>query len=139
MKLKVHLVFPGTCEEALNFYNEVLNGEIGFLFRKKEDKTWQAADVDKEKISHMVVKTPHFEIAGEDANHDDKVIIGNNNKLVIVFYDLKECERVFNAFALNGTVTMPFQKTFFCDGMGEVTDKHGIPWIIMMTDEGYEG
>ena len=139
MKLKVHLVFPGTCEEALNFYNEALNGEVSFLFRKKEDKTWQAADADKEKISHMVVKTPHFEIAGEDANHDDKVIIGNNNKLVIVFYDLQECERVFNAFAKNGIVTMPFQKTFFCDGMGEVTDKYGIPWIIMMTDEGYEG
>ncbi len=139
MKLKVHLVFPGTCEEALKFYNDTLKGEVDFIFRKKEDKTQQIAEVDKEKISHMIIKTPHFEIGGEDANKDQKVVVGNNNKLVIVFYDLPECKRVFDIFAKEGTVTMPFQKTFFCDGMGEVTDKYGISWLIMMTDEGYEG
>lgn len=137
MKLKVHLVFPGTCEEALNFYKETLKGEVGFLFRKKEDKGQTIADADRDKISHMVVKTPHFDLAGEDANHDQKVVEGNNNKLVLVFYDLEECTRVFNQFARIGTVTMPFQKMFFCEGMGEVTDKYGISWIIMMTDEGF--
>lgn len=137
MKLKVHLVFPGTCEEALNFYKDALGGEINFLFRKKEDRTMEIADRDKDKISHMVVKTPHFELAGEDADSDQKVILGNNNKLVLVFYNIEECRRVFETFGQGGTVTMPFQKTFFCDGMGELTDKYGISWIIMMTDENY--
>jgi len=139
IQLKVHLVFPGTCEEALNFYSETLKGKVDFLFRKKEDETLQVADADKEKISHMIVKTPYFEIGGEDANSGEKVIAGNNSKLIIVFYDLQECKDAFDSFAKNGTITMPFQKTFFCDGMGEVTDKYGISWIIMMTDEGYQG
>lgn len=137
MKLKVHLVFPGTCEEALIFYCKTLNGEIAFIFRKKEDKTMKIAEPDKEKISHMVVKTPHFDLAGEDADFGVEVKVGNNNKLVLVFYDLNECKRVFDMFAKNGTVTMPLEKTFFCDAMGEVTDNYGISWIIMMTDEGY--
>lgn len=137
MKLKVHLVFSGNCEEALTFYKDALNGNIDFLFRKKEDKTMEVADADKEKISHMVVKTPHFDLAGEDANHDQKVIVGNNNKLVLVFCDLAECRRVFALYAQSGTVTMPLEKTFFCDAMGEVTDKYGISWIIMMTDDNY--
>lgn len=137
MKLKVHLVFPGTCEEALTFYKNALKGEIDFLFRKKEDKTVEVADEDKEKISHMIIKTTHFELAGEDANHDQKVIAGNNNKLVLVFPNVEECRAVFNLFTQNGTVTVPFEKTFFCDGFGEVTDKFGISWLIMVTDEGY--
>ncbi len=95
MNLKVHLVFPGTCEEALNFYKEVLNGSLDFLFRKKEDETMQIAEVDKEKISHMVIKTPYFELAGEDANHDQKVVVGNNNKLVLVFPEIEECRKTF--------------------------------------------
>lgn len=137
MKLKVHLVFPGNCEEALTFYQTTLRGSIDFIFRKKEEKGIDVADADKDKISHMVVKTPHFELAGEDANHDQKVIAGNNNKLVLVFQDVEECRRVFDVFAENGTVTMPFEKTFFCDGLGEVTDKYGIMWLIMVTDENY--
>lgn len=138
MKLKVHLVFPGTCEEALNFYNKTLNGKIDFLFRKKEDKSIPCAEVDSEKISHMVVKTEFFELAGEDANEGDSVIAGNNNKLVLSFSNLEQCKNVYEALVNNnGTVTMPLQKMFFCEAMGEVTDKYGISWIIMMSDEGY--
>lgn len=137
MNLKVHLVFPGTCEEALNFYKETLNGKTTFLFRKKEDKSMEVADADKEKISHMVINTKHFELAGEDANKDSELIVGNNNKLVLSFHDLQECKRVFTAFANNGTVTMPLQKIFFTEAIGEVTDNYGISWIIMMSDEGY--
>lgn len=137
MKLKVHLVFPGNCEEALTFYKTTLNGEIDFIFRKDEEKGITIADADKGKISHMVVKTPHFELAGEDANHTEQVIAGNNNKLVLLFQGIDECRGVFDCFAQHGTVTMPLEKTFFCEGMGEVTDKYGISWIIMVTDENY--
>ncbi|NDV67430.1 VOC family protein [Dysgonomonas sp. 25] len=139
MKLKVHLVFPGTCEEASNFYCQTLKGEVGFLFRKEEEKIAGLAEEDKGKIGYIEIKTPHFVIAGEDANHNEKVTAGNNNKLVLSFDDLQECKRVFDAFAENGTITMPFVKTFFTEGIGEVTDKYGIPWIIMMSDDDYEG
>lgn len=139
MKLKVHLTFPGTCEEALNFYNNALDGEITFLFRKKEDTEQQFAGADKNKISHMIVTTPEFELSGEDLNSDQKAAAGNNTKLILSFYDIDKCRTVFDLFAKGATVTMPFQKTFFCDGMGELTDKYGISWIIMMNDDGYQG
>ncbi|MFT4071382.1 MAG: VOC family protein [Dysgonamonadaceae bacterium] len=139
MKLKVHLVFAGNCEEALTFYANTLDGSIDFIFRKKEGKNVEVADPEAEKISHMVIKTPDFEIAGEDADVNHKITVGDNNKLVLVFPEVEKCRLVFDKFAQNGTVTMPFEKTFFCEGMGEVTDKYGISWIIMVTDEGYEG
>lgn len=138
MNLKVHLVFDGDCEEAFSFYRETLGGEIVFIFRKKEEKGVDVPDVDKDKISHMILKTEFFELAGEDKNASQKMTKGNNNKLVLVFQDLDKCREVFDKFSANGWVTVPLEKTFFCDGLGEVTDKYGIPWLIMVTDEGYE-
>lgn len=143
MNLKVHLVFAGNCEEALSFYKDVLDGEVGFLFRKQDEAAKNpnisVAEADKTKISHMVVKTKYFDLAGNDTDSNQQVVIGNNNKLILVFHDLKKCRYTFDALAKEGTVTEPFAKNFFCEGFGEVTDKFGIPWIVMMSDEGYEG
>ncbi|WP_108821230.1 VOC family protein [Dysgonomonas sp. Marseille-P4361] len=143
MKLKVHLIFNGKCEEALLFYKDILEGEVSFLFRKRDEETQikelVIADIDREKISHMVIKTTFFELSGNDTNHEQQVTIGNNNKLILSFYDLDRCRKTFDALSIGGTITEPFEKKFFCEGFGELTDKFGIPWIIMMTDEEYEG
>lgn len=137
MKLKVHLVYPGTCEEAFNLYKEALNGEIVFTFRKKEDKTVKVAETDKKKISHMVLNTQHFELAGEDANSGEIVENGNNNKLVLSFYNPDDLHRVFNLLSKDGTIVSPLEKTFFTEAIGEIIDKYGIYWIIMMSDDNY--
>ncbi len=134
MDLKVHFVFPGNCEEALLFYSEVLNGKVDFLFRKGQDKSIQIPEADTEKISHMVVKTDWFELAGEDADSGKSVTMGHNIKLALKFKDIAECCRVYGCFSENGTVTMPLEKTFFTEAIGEVSDKYGIHWIIMMDD-----
>jgi PhnB protein len=41
-----------------------------------------------------------------------------------------EAERVFNALSRNGTVTMPFQETFWAKRFGMCTDRFGIPWMV---------
>ena len=42
----------------------------------------------------------------------------------------EEAERVFNALADNGSVTMPFQETFWARRFGMCTDRFGIPWMV---------
>ena len=44
--------------------------------------------------------------------------------------DIAEGERIFNALAENGNVTMPFQKTFWSPGFGMCVDRFGIPWMV---------
>jgi len=44
--------------------------------------------------------------------------------------DAAEGERVFNALAEGGKVTMPFQKTFWSSGFGSTVDRFGIPWMV---------
>lgn len=137
MDLNVHLVFDGNCEEAFNTYKRLFNGEIVFLFRKGEDKTVRFDEVEKNKISHIVMNTEKFSIQGEDADAGIPVSTGSS-KLVLVFKDLEELQNVFNVLSERGTIVAPLEKTFFSESMGEVIDKFGIRWLIMMTDEEYE-
>lgn len=136
-QVKAQLVFAGMCEEAFTTYAKVLKGEIAFLFRKKEDPTFQGNKEEGNQISHAILKTPFFELGGQDADHGESVETGNNNKLVLVFYNLDEIHKVFNSLAEGGKVVTPLEKTFFSEAIGEVVDKFGIRWLIMMTDEGY--
>ncbi|MDT4821181.1 hypothetical protein FQZ97_543450 [compost metagenome] len=41
-----------------------------------------------------------------------------------------EARRIFDAFADGGAVGMPFEKTFWVEGFGMVTDRFGTPWLI---------
>lgn len=137
MKLKVQLVFPGTCEEAFNTYKEALKGEIAFLFRKRDDDTLQVGEQEEEKISHMVLHTPHFDLGGQDAAVEETVTNGSNTKLVLTFTNLDELHRVFNLLSQDAEIVSPLEKTFFCEAFGELVDRFGIRWLIMMTDDDY--
>jgi len=44
--------------------------------------------------------------------------------------DAAEAQRIFNALAENGKVTMPFEKTFWSPGFGMCSDQFGIPWMV---------
>lgn len=138
VNLHVHLVFSGNCEEAFNTYKELLNGETVFLFRKGEEKTMQVTDEEKNKISHIVMNTAHFSLQGEDVEAGVPTSTGSS-KLVLEFRDLKQLEHVFRVLSEEGTVVSPLEKTFFSESIGEVVDKFGIRWLIMMTDENWEG
>jgi PhnB protein len=39
-------------------------------------------------------------------------------------------ERVFNALAAGGTVTMPIQETFWAHRFGMLVDRFGTPWMV---------
>jgi PhnB protein len=44
--------------------------------------------------------------------------------------DVAQSERIFNALAEGGSVTMPLQQTFWANRFGMVADRFGIPWLI---------
>jgi PhnB protein len=41
-----------------------------------------------------------------------------------------EAERLFNALAEGGQVTMPLSETFWAHKFGMLTDRFGTPWMI---------
>ena len=41
-----------------------------------------------------------------------------------------DAERIFNALAVDGSVQMPLQQTFFAIRFGMLIDRFGTPWMI---------
>jgi PhnB protein len=41
-----------------------------------------------------------------------------------------EGQRVFDAFAEGGKVSMPYGKTFWVEAFGMVSDRFGTPWLV---------
>lgn len=61
---------------------------------------------------------------------EQNFIVGTNVKVALLPDSKEEGERLFNALSEGGRVEMPFEKVFWGDYYGALTDKFGIQWMI---------
>jgi PhnB protein len=130
MQLSPYLHFNGNCAEAFAFYAKCLSGTIVFqqTFGESPAKD-QAPPGWNDKIVHVALWVGNWMLLGSDAPppHYSKP----QGMTVSVSVDsYPEAERLFNTLAEKGTITMPFQKTFWSDGFGMAVDRFAIPWMV---------
>lgn len=125
-----HLHFNGNCSQAFKFYAETLGGRVVFSMTYGEapgaEKT--APEV-RNQIIHARLDFGSQFILGCDATGDHYQLPRGFNVCADV-EERTDAERVFTALAQDGTVTMPFQETFWAHGFGMCTDRFGIPWMV---------
>ena len=130
MQLNPYLIFNGQCEAAFKFYEQCLAGKVASMFTyagtpmaDKVPPAWRS------KIIHATLTVGDKVLMGADAppEHFDKP---QGFSVSIALKDPAEAERIFNALAKNGTVSMPLQKTFWAQRFGMLVDQFGIPWMI---------
>lgn len=126
MTLTPYIMFPGNCEEALNFYAKALHGEIRDLNRF-EGSPAEGMSADKQKILHAhFVADGIFFMASDGGNEPG----GSRVHLSINFDDAKQLDEVFNALGEGGKITMPLQDTFWGARFGMLQDRFGINWMF---------
>jgi PhnB protein len=59
-----------------------------------------------------------------------KVRVGSNVSISLEPDDRREAERLFQALAKGGQVTMPLEDMFWGALFGAVTDKFGVQWMV---------
>jgi PhnB protein len=131
MRISPYLTFSGQCEEAFKFYESCLGGKITAMV--PHEGTPAAEQVPPEwrkKILHARLLVGEEVLMGADVPPDRyqapkgfSVTLGPDTPA--------EAERIFHALAVNGTVRMPIQKTFFAARFGMLADQYGIPWMII--------
>ena len=132
-----YLNFPGTAEEAFNFYKSIFGGEFTTLQRFKDTPEGSRASAsDANKIMHISLPLGKGNIlmatdAVESMGHS--VIPGNNFHLTIEAESEAEANKLFSSLSAGGKVTMPMDKTFWGAYFGMVTDKFGVQWMINYT------
>ena len=154
MHTSAHLHFKGDCREAFRFYAEVLGGRIVFAMTYGESPAAEQTPPQlRDRIIHARLdlgESPAAEqtppeirdwIIHARLDLGEQFLLGCDTPLdryhapqgfnVMLAVDQPvDAERVFRALAENGTVTMPFQETFWAKRFGMCTDRFGIPWMV---------
>jgi PhnB protein len=130
MQSNTYLNFNGDCEAAFKFYEQCLGGKIVAKMTYGESPMAEQATPEQlDKIIHLHLTVGDMVLMGADCppEYFEKPQGFNVN---LQFDNVEEGERIFNALAENGTVKMPFEKTFWAERFGMVVDQFGTPWMI---------
>lgn len=130
MKLNTYLFFDGECEAAFKFYEQCLGGKIEALMRHTGSPMEAEVPPEwREKILHACLMVGDRLLMGSDAppGHFERP---QGFAVSVNVADPSEAERVFNALAKGGTITMPIEKTFWSVRFGMLVDRFGIPWMV---------
>jgi PhnB protein len=130
MQINPYLSFDGQCEVAFKFYERVLEGKVTFKMTWGEMPGADKFPAETHKlIMHSTLSVGDEVLMGADSPPGSyQKPKGLNVSLHLK--DTAEGERIFKALAENGTMIMPFEKTFWSPGFGMCVDQFGIPWMI---------
>ena len=131
MKVNAYLNFNGSCEEAFKFYEKALGAKIEVMSTFAGSPAAAMVPGDwKNKIVHARVTIGDTLVMGSDSPpgryNEPKGI-----SLSLGLATPAEAERAFQALAEKGTITMPLAQSFFASRFGMVTDRFGIPWMVI--------
>jgi PhnB protein len=130
MQIRIHLMFGGQCEAAFRFYQRVLGGELTTLMTYGESPLAAATDPSHHAwIFHATLALEGQELLGADVITKE-FLRPYGFAVLLSVAGFADAQRVFGALSDGGSVQMPFQKTFWADGYGFVTDRFGVPWEI---------
>src|SRR5260370_26134444 len=130
MQLNPYLLFNGQCEAAFKFYAQCLGGKIDSMMTHAGTPVEQQVPSEwRDKILHARLTVGDQVLMASDAP-PDHYEQPKGFSVSIQINDRGDAERIFNALAENGTVQMPFQKTFWAAGFSSCVDRFGIPWMV---------
>lgn len=132
MKLNPYLTFNGNCEEAMNFYRDILDGEITIMSRFEDapQDEFPIPEFAKKLIMHCTLEFKGCSIMASDTTEPDKFEIGSNITLSINAGDFDEGSGIFSSLLEGGHAIMPFQDVFWGGQFGMLVDKYGVQWMV---------
>ena len=130
MEISPYLSFNGQCEEAFRFYEKVLNGTLGEIstYGDSPIKDQMPPDWDA-KVMHVALTVNGAVLMGSDAP-PTQFSQPQGISVSLSKMSVEAGARTFQALAEGGTITMPFEKTFWASGFGMLVDRYGIPWMV---------
>ncbi|MFE0017889.1 VOC family protein [Mesorhizobium sp. NPDC059054] len=134
MNIAPQLAFSGECRQAFESYARLMGGVITVMntFGGNEGKALPpgstAAAADQVRFAELSLGDSV--LRGNDVPADQYTPMqGFNVSLHIEGAD--EARRIFEALSEGGTVTTPLTKVDWADRFGMVTDRFGVPWLVL--------
>jgi PhnB protein len=139
MQMNAYLSFRGQCEEAFTFYAECFGGKVGEIFRyagtplaEQLPANWQ------NKVMHSSLAVGDQVVMGGDVA-PERYEKPKGFSLSLHLNNTTQAERIFQLLAKDGTIVMPFEKTFWAARFGMLVDRFGVPWLINASEPDERG
>jgi len=130
MKLAPYISFQGNCEDALGFYNAIFNGKVT-IEQRYDVPEMNAPEEYRDKVLHASLQFRDNVLFASDTFPGQKAKkAGGNVSLSILVDDKEEGGRIFDSLAEGGKVHHAYEKQFWGDWHGNLTDKYGIRWMV---------
>jgi PhnB protein len=132
MQLTTYLFFDGQCEAAFNQYARIFGVPVESMSRYGDvPGDAQAPPGARDKIIHARIAIGDQALMGSDDGRPGESFRGASGYAVAIGVDdVAEAERLFDALAEGGNISLPIGPTFFAERFGMVTDRFGIPWMV---------
>jgi len=130
MEANPYLTFNGSCEEALNFYEQTLGAQIESVTKHGGTPSEEHVPADwRDKVLHARFKIGDNVIMASDAppGHYSQP---QGMSIALALDDMNKSEEIFNKLAEGGSIQLPFGPTFWAKGFGMCVDRFGIPWLV---------
>ncbi|MDY0108038.1 MAG: VOC family protein [Giesbergeria sp.] len=135
MQVQPYLFFDGRCEEALNFYSAALGAQVTALMRFKDAPPSASAPgctpPPGDKIMHANLQIGPVQIMASDGMVPGE---GAFKGFALSLAPATDAEAacLFQALAEGGQVQMPLGPTFFASSFAMLTDRFGVPWMLVV-------
>jgi PhnB protein len=135
MKLATYLNFPGTCEEALSFYEQHLGAQVLVKSRFADMSSTGTPQNLPPGLKPEGILHARFMLGGTLVMASDgpaeRVQPMRSAYLSLSVDSNEEAERIYNVLTEGGEVFMPMGEMFFAHRFGQFRDKFGINWMVI--------
>lgn len=134
MQVTPYLSFEGRAEEALDFYRQALGAEVPVLMRYSDNPEPAAGGPappgSEHKVMHAEMRIGETLVMCSDGACAGEARFGGIT-LALRATDDAHARRLFDALAVGGRVQMPLSRTFFSSSFGMLSDRFGVPWMVV--------
>lgn len=141
-KVNVYLTFDGNCREAFEKYASVFGAEPSSLNTfgemPQEDSGTTLSEELKNRIMHITLPIGgDTAIMGSDTlpGMSPELSYGNNFSISVDPNNVEEGRKILDELAEGGTITVPYEDTFWGAYFGMCIDKFGVAWMVNCTVE----
>ncbi len=125
-----YIGFTGKCREAMSFYAELFGAADLRIMTFGEAPPIPGMDASmKDMVMHSEMTIGGSKLMAADGP-DGAVGAGNRVSVMHSPADAASGQAIFDRLAQGGEVQMPYQRTFWSDGFGMVTDRFGVSWMV---------
>ncbi len=125
--LNPYITFPGNAREAMEFYQEVFDGDLTMSTFGE----YGAEGADADKIMHaMLANEGGLTLMASDTAPGMEYNPGNNIAISLSGYDDEELRGYWEKLSEGGNVTVPLEKQMWGDVFGQCVDRYGVTWLV---------